>query len=168
MTAFPADLHSLRKAYQTIGVPVESSALAIKQEYRRRAKLWHPDRWPARSPAQEKAAAQMRELNAAHELIRHAPLRYHIESHPRVEARAERRGTPVVRQSIRLTDRSEYVARFVMGAAAGGLMSLALLWTGTTASAAVLLGVPLASGVLSMILGDHFWHFMLDLAWWWR
>ena len=166
MTAPAADLHSLRKAYQTIGVPVESSALAIKQEFRRRAKLWHPDRWPSGSEAQEKAAAQMRDLNAAYELARHAPLRYHIESHPRVEARAARSGAPLARDSARLTDRSEYVARFVMGALAGAVLSLSLLWSGYE-SVPVLVAIPVGVGVLSVVFGDAVWHFLLDWAIWW-
>jgi hypothetical protein len=167
MPALPADLHALRKAYQTLGVPVEASAHAIKQEYRRRAKQWHPDRWPAGTDAQERAAAQMRELNDAYALVRHAPLRYHIKSHPRVEARAERRGTPVKRQSVPLTDHGEYVARFVLGALVGVIPALWLFWSGTTESLPILIGIPIGSGLLSVILGDQFWHALLDGLWWW-
>lgn len=167
MASDPADLRELRRAYQVLGVPVEAAAHSIKQEYRRRARQWHPDKWPAGSPAQEKAAVQMRELNGAYALIRHAPLRYHIESHPRVEARAARRGTPVVRETIHLDDRGEAVARFVMGAIPGGLLSLGLLWSGSTESVPVLVGIPIAAGVLSALLGDKFWHLLWELLFWW-
>ena len=165
--AASADIQSLRRAYQALGVPIESSGHAIKQEYRRRAKLWHPDKWPAGSEAQQRAAAQMRDLNGAYGLIRHAPLRYHIESHPRVEARAERRGTPVRREVVRVTDHGEYVGRFVLGAIVGGLVSLGLFWTGATGSVPVLVAIPLVSGTLSALLGDAFWHAVLELWWWW-
>lgn len=167
MAIDPADLPALRKAYQALGVPVEASAHAIKQEYRRRAKLWHPDKWPAGSESQVRATAQMRDLNEAYGLVRHAPLRYHVESHPRVEARAARRHAPVVRESLRFTDRSEYVARFVLGALLGGVIALSLLWPGTTESVPLLIAVPIGLGLLSVIFGDDFWHFVLDWVWWW-
>ena len=167
MSHDPADLKELRRAYQTLGVPAVASAHAIKQEYRRRAKQFHPDRWPAGSDAQARASEQMRELNAAYALARHAPLRYHVESHPRVEARAEKRGRPAVRPTVHLTDRSEYVVRFLLGALVGGVLSLALLWSGTTESVPLLVAIPIGCGVLSILFGDDFWSFVLELVWWW-
>ena len=167
MTAPAADLQALRRAYQTLGVPIESSAHAIKQEYRRRAKRWHPDKWPPGSEAQQRATVQMRELNEAYGLIRHAPLRYHVESHPRVEARAARRSTPVVRESVALTDHGEYVARFVMGALVGAIPALGLFWGGQTESLPILIAIPIGSGLLSVIFGDRFWHLLLELLFWW-
>ena len=167
MTTEPSDLRALREAYHTLGVAPGASAHAIKQEYRRRAKQFHPDRWPAGSDAQGRASEQMRALNAAYALARHAPLRYHVESHPRVEARAERRGRPTPRPTVHLTDRSEYVVRFILGALVGAVLSLALLWSGTTESVPLLIGIPVATGALSILFGDDFWHFVLDLVWWW-
>jgi DnaJ domain len=166
MPALPADLHALRKAYQTLGVPVEASAHAIKQAYRRRAKQWHPDRWPAGTDAQERAADQMRGLNAAYELIRHAPLRYHVESHPRVEARAERKGKPIVRESIPLTDRGEDVLRFVLGALLGGAVDVALVLGGVAVSTPMLVAIPVVLGLLSVTFGDAFWGFLMELLFW--
>ena len=61
----------------------------------------------------------MRELNAAYESVRHAPLRYHIEGHPRVAARATARGRPVRRETLPVTDYLEYGGRFVGGALFG-------------------------------------------------
>ena len=167
MALDPADLRALRQAYQTLGVPLEASAHAIKQEYRRRAKQWHPDRWPSGSDAQGRAATQMRELNAAYALARHAPLRYHVESHPRVEARAERRGRPAPPRQVHLTDHSESIVRFVLGSIVGGLFSLALLFSGTTESIPLLVAIPPATGLLSVVFGDDLWGWILELLWWW-
>lgn len=167
MTRETADLTALRHAYHTLGVAHDASALKVKQEYRRRAKEWHPDKWPAGSEAQARAAERMRELNAAYALALHAPLRYHVESHPRVGARAERRGRTNVRPTVHLTDRSESIVRFVLGTLVGGVLSLALLWSGTTGSVPLLVAIPIGSGVLSVLFGDAFWSFVLELVWWW-
>jgi hypothetical protein len=167
MALDPDDLRALRAAYQTLGVPHDATALAIRHAYRRLAKQWHPDKWPAGSEAQDEAGGRMREINDAYRLALHAPLRYHVESHPRVEARAERRGRPAPRPTITLNDTGEYVARFVLGALVGGLVSLALLWTQMTGSVALLVAIPPATGLLSVLFGDAFWGFLLELLWWW-
>jgi COMPASS component SWD3 len=59
----------MRDAYRIIGVSPESSALRIKREYRRLAKLWHPDKFPHNTAEQRHAAERMRAINEAYQSI---------------------------------------------------------------------------------------------------
>jgi DnaJ-class molecular chaperone len=160
------ELRRLRLAYQLFGLPTSSSAVEIKRAFRSLAKTWHPDKWPAGTPQQEKAAERMRELNAAYEAVRHAPLRYHIEGHPRVAARAAEAGRPVRRESVPVTDRGEWVVRFVFGALFGCVVNLFVMCGAPSLSPALWVVVPVACGLGSAYLGDAFWSTALELVWW--
>src|SRR5690242_3102617 len=66
----------LKKAYRVLDVPTTASALAIKSNYRKLIKRWHPDR-PARGSTTEVEAMTMtKAINEAYTLIENAPLRY--------------------------------------------------------------------------------------------
>lgn len=154
-------VEELRRAYEVVGIPIDSSAVAIKQGYRNRARYWHPDKWPIGSKDQETAAERMRNLNVAYDLIRHAPLRYRIESHPRVQARAERRGYSP-RASIPLNDYIELATRFAVGVFIGLLIDVAV-----GGSVITIVAIPIATGVLFAIGGDTVWKLCLeDLLLW--
>jgi curved DNA-binding protein CbpA len=165
---FDADeLRRLRSAYQVLGVPPSSAAAEIKREFRRLAKTWHPDKWPAGSPQQAKAADRMREINLAFEAIRHAPLRYHIEGHPRVAARAAARGREVRRESVPITDYTEYAVRFVMGTFFGLFLCVVLACRVSEMPVALWVAIPMATGLASAYFGNAFWSAVLESLWWW-
>lgn len=160
------DLRRLRAAYQALGVPLTSAASDIRREFYRLAKTWHPDKWPAGSLQQSKAAERMREINVAYDAIRHAPLRYHIEGHPRVAARAAARGKVVRHERVPITYRTEWVMRFVFGALIGlsfcGVMTLAV----GPLLAVVWVVVPLLTGLGFARYGNAIWGALIESIWW--
>jgi hypothetical protein len=107
----------------------------------------------------------MREINDAYRLVRHAPLRYHIETQPRVAARAERTGRPVVRETVPITDRIEYVVRFAAGAAFGLLLDLQFALSSAEVPLDVVVAIPVIAGVASALIGDKFWHWLFKFWW---
>ena len=123
MTA-PADdveLPAIENAYRVLGVSRDSSALRIKREYRRLARMCHPDKFAHNTPDQKRAAERMREINVAFRLVKHAPLRYRSDSAS--QTGKGRQGTGPAR-TIAVTDRTEYIVRFVCGVVFGVAVSL--------------------------------------------
>jgi hypothetical protein len=163
------DWAGIRRAYQALGLAPDSSALRIKRAYRRLAKEWHPDKWPHGSPQQQRATERMRDINEAYRLVKHAPLRYHIDTQRRVSPRADQSGHVVTRETIPLTDWGEHAVRFVAGAAFGLLLDfLFIVGAGMEVPLAVTIGLPLVTGIASVLLGDEFWHWMFEFCWlWW-
>ncbi len=150
------------QAYRVLGLAPDSSALRIKREYRRLAKLWHPDKFPHNTAEQRRATERMREINDAYQLIKHAPLRY--------RANATRAGKPVAEPPVPPTsmapDRLEYVVRFVCGFMFGVLVSLGALVSDVPMAIAV--AIPFATGVAAVVYGDRFWYGILEYSWaWW-
>lgn len=160
------DLRRLRNAYQVLALPLSSTAAEIKREFRRLARTWHPDKWPAGSEQQARAADRMREINVAFEAIRHAPLRYHIEGHPRVAARAAASGHDLRRETVPVTDRTEWAVRFVMGAFLGLFVNVVLTCGGTELPAPLWVIVPGLTGLASAYFGNAFWSWVLESFWW--
>src|SRR5215831_10577488 len=71
------EIENLRKAYRVLDVPATASALAIKSNYKKLMKRWHPDR-PATSAATSAEAMLMTKLiNESYAQIQNAPLRYY-------------------------------------------------------------------------------------------
>ncbi len=161
------ELRRLRSAYEVLGVPLSSAAAEIKREFRRLAKTWHPDKWPAGSEQQAKAADRMREINVAFEAIRHAPLRYHIEGHPRVAARAAARGREVRHETVPFTDHTESAVRFVTGAFYGLFICVVLTCGGYELPTALWVVLPGLTGLASVYFGNAFWGWVLESFWWW-
>jgi hypothetical protein len=60
---------SLARAYAILGVRSGASAAEIRKRYRALVKVWHPDRFAADPQGQVEAAARMRVINEAYELI---------------------------------------------------------------------------------------------------
>jgi|SRR6185503_447361 len=161
------DLRRIKLAYEVLGVSLDSSAFRIKREYRRLAKLWHPDKWPQASEQQQRAGERMREINDAFRLVQHAPLRYRLDTQPDVAARAERTRRPVVRETIPITDRGEYVVRFATGVVFGLFLELVLTLSGAEVPLGVMIVFPVIPGFASAVLGDRFWHWVLKYWWLW-
>ena len=70
------DLFVFMDAYKVLGVGYDADSSEIRRAHRRLAKLHHPDKQSAGSPAPE-ATARMAQINDAYRLVRDAPLRYH-------------------------------------------------------------------------------------------
>ena len=157
------DVTRIKRAYDVLGLPPESSALQIKREYRRLAKRWHPDRWPRGGLQEQQAGERMRQINDAYALVRHGPLRYHADTRPgRVDSP---RRVPVARAREPFTDQVEYLVRFVVGAAFGALVGFQLVVAEVPLGIAVL--APLVTGLASARFGDRFWRFILRFWWMW-
>ena len=104
----------------------------------------------------------MREINAAFQLVKHAPLRYRLDAAsqpPERRSGSEPVGTMVV------TDRAEYIVRLVCGVVFGLAVSLLLLLT--DAPVAVVAVLPLLTGAASAVFGDRFWYWVLKSWWLW-
>src|SRR5262245_20662850 len=71
-----ADIHELHDAYRALEIDPVASPLAIKRQYKRLVKRWHPDQYPVGSRDQKRAGEQLQKINLAYQRIRHAPLRY--------------------------------------------------------------------------------------------
>jgi DnaJ-domain-containing protein 1 len=154
----PFGLPHADHAYRVLGLAPDSSALRIKREYRRLAKLWHPDKFPHDTAEQRHAAERMRAINDAYRSIKHAPLRYRVYATgggPVV--------TPPVPRTSMASDTLEYVVRFICGFLFGVLVSFAALVSDVPVAIAV--AIPFATGVAAVVYGDRFWYWILEFSW---
>ena len=53
-----------------LGIEPRAPEAAIKEAYRDMVKVWHPDRFPAGSRLQQKAAEKMKEINRAYDTVK--------------------------------------------------------------------------------------------------
>ena len=60
----------IARAYATIGVRPGATACELKQQYKRLVRQWHPDRWSNDPAAEREAAARMRLINDAYDVLR--------------------------------------------------------------------------------------------------
>ncbi len=161
----------LRNAYQVLDVPETASALAIKSNYRKLVKRWHPDR-PATSAATAAEATMVTKLiNEAYALIKNAPLRYYAGlSTKRAEPQHAPQRTPKTKLSsvddVDLSKmffnekRIEYAVRIVCGMFAGAFVGLSvsvdLVRTAPEILVAIAVGaIGFAAGAVKY--GDKFW-----------
>ena len=70
------ELGTLKKAYDLFNIAYDAPAADIKRRYRALIKQWHPDRWTGDPDKKEQAGQMMRAINAAYDLIEHAPLQH--------------------------------------------------------------------------------------------
>jgi len=168
----------LKRAYRVLDVPLTASAATIEEAYRRLTKRWHPDLYPAGTPALADATHMMKLINAAYSDIKHAPLRYHIESYPR--ASEKRRRTPSTgevelgkarRDTLPVTDRVEFWVRFGCGALLGAFMSINLVLIAYDEPKLLIAGAGTLIVVCALAtarFGDRFWSLVLEYGWlWW-
>ena len=164
------DLFVFMDAYKVLGVDYGADSSEIRRVHRRLAKLHHPDKQSAGSPAQPEATVRMARINDAYGLVRDAPLRYHRVS------RASDPDTPWTDVELDDAIRQARVNRNVDLA-----MTVALVFVATillplllsSISAAGTLPVPLviavtlgSSFVMWTMLGPRMWHtlFKIQLA----
>jgi DnaJ domain len=172
-----------KAAYRVLDAPLSASALAIKQNYRKLMKRWHPDHFLSGSPEQTEATLMTRVINDAYARIDRAPLRYYAEVHP---SYAEGQG---VQQAARSTmeswtdpfpnaDRIEFWVRFFFGAAFGVLISLTFLMRsymrsyihygfGLPVDLIISAGIIILFGLGAARGGDKFWHSIFRYWWLW-
>jgi hypothetical protein len=161
-TADRVDLQAIEQAYRVLGVSPVSSALRIKREYRRLARLWHPDKFAHDTKEQRLATERMREINTAYQLAEHAPLRYRYDA---PSATTKPRRQPTVRRTAPVADTTEYIVRFVAGFAFGLFVGL-LLMLGDAPLVVVAI-LPVLTGTASAVFGDRFWYWVLKHWWLW-
>src|SRR5580765_3457043 len=170
----------LKKAYRVLDVPTTASALAIKSNYRKLIKRWHPDR-PARGSTTEVEAITMtKAINEAYALIENAPLRYFEAGQlakaspekPRPRAR-EKRGLEALSdaEAALIEKRVEYAVRIICGLLCGAFIGLIfaedLLRNNAEAfSAALILALLFGAGAVK--LGDKIWRRIFGIWWKWE
>lgn len=159
------DLQRIDRAYRVIGVRPDTSAFRIKREYRRLAKMWHPDKWPLGSLQNQHAGERMREINDAFRLIQHAPLRYGFETQAKVTIRANNSQQPPVHRAASIINQFEYIIRIMAGVIFGCFVSFVLILSDMPLPVAVVL--PLLTAAASAVYGDSFWRWVLKYLWLW-
>ena len=179
MTVGEQPIERLKKAYRVLDVPVTASAFAIKSNYRKLVKRWHPDR-PATGAATAAEATMMTKLiNEAYASIQDAPLRYYAGNDAQRAKTKERPREPRARNVSEVDmsgmffneKRIEYAVRIVCGAISGVFVGVAIsvdfLRTGPETLALVVLGaVGFAWGALRY--GDKFWRFVFGRWFMWE
>lgn len=172
------DVEELKKNYNLLGLPIYASAPAIRRAYHRIVKRWHPDLYPEGSREQAEATQMMKELNEAYAYIQHAPLRYHVESYPKVKetrARAQASyhgvqttGVTPQRENLPVTDRMEYWIRFVCGALFGLFIctwAIVLFSRHPLVALLICIVATLTCAFSAVREGDGFWYRILGVSW---
>jgi hypothetical protein len=183
--ARPSKFAALEHAYRVLGVLPDRSALEIRRAYRQLAKTWHPDRFAHDSPQQQRATERMHEINEAFALVKHAPLRFHVDAQPEVATppadwtwtssststsssnSTPTSPTPVAYRSEPVPDFLEYVVRFVAGLLFGAVISFFGLFL-RGSSLPLVFALPVGFGLGSTIFGDRFWYIILRVIWLWE
>lgn len=173
-------IEKLKKAYRVLDVPETASALAIKSNYRKLIKRWHPDK-PATSAATAAEATLMTKLlNEAYSLIENAPLRYY-EAGSATKAKPERpqyrareaRGVETLTdaQVARIEKRAEYAVRIICGLLSGAFIGFLIVGAlvpsrvGTFSSS---LFLALLFGAGAVRAGDKVWREIFGIWWKWQ
>jgi len=69
------EIEQLKEFYGVLEIGMRAPAWAIKRQYRRLAKRWHPDLFANRPAELDAASERMSQLNQAYQRIKDAPLR---------------------------------------------------------------------------------------------
>ena len=170
MAATTEDITELRYAYQVLGLPTSASPHAIRQAYRRMARLWHPDLFRSATSEHAEATQMMKIINEAFAKVEGAPLRGYVERQvEREEARPKKPWTVIVdSEGFPMGDRWDFWIRFFYGACSGALVGAGLALRFEDLSSMVLVGVA-AIGVFGFGAarnGDRFWQNVYP-RWWW-
>jgi len=170
----------LKKAYRVLDVPATAAARAIKSNYRKLIKRWHPDRPATQAATAAEAMVMTKILNEAYALIENAPLRYYEErqaakaSPEKLGTRArEKRGLAALSdaEAALIEKRVEYAVRIICGLLSGAFIGLIfaedLLRNNTeTFSAALVLALLFGAGAVK--LGDKIWREIFGIWWKWE
>ncbi|MBS1841412.1 MAG: DnaJ domain-containing protein [Acidobacteria bacterium] len=183
MTETTQPIEKMKKAYRVLNVPEAASALAIKSNYRKLIKRWHPDKPATSSATQDEAVMMTKVINEAYALIENAPLRYYSggEAAPRASGKQEQKKAGEARaldvNEVDLSKmffnekRIEYAVRIIFGALSGAFTGMALLFDfsrdGTWIVSGIVLGaIAFAAGAVKY--GDRFWRAVLGNWWMWK
>jgi DnaJ domain len=174
------EVEELNRNYNLLDVPISATAQGIRLAYHGMVKRWHPDLYPNGSREQAEATQMMKLVNEAYARIQHAPLRYHIESYPKVKStrarvQANYRSAQVQfswprREDLPITDRMEYWVRFVCGALLGLLIStwaMVIFSNHAFLALSICIVVTLACALSAAREGDRFWYRILAFSWRW-
>jgi DnaJ-class molecular chaperone len=180
MTSESRTIERLKKAYRVLDVPEASSALAVKSNYRKLIKRWHPDK-PATSAATSDEAMMMTKvINEAYALIENAPLRYYSGMEQAAEDKKETKAGEANIRDVSEVDlskmffnekRIEYAARIAFGVISGAFVGTALMLDfskdGTWIVTGIVLGaIGFAAGAVKY--GDRFWRAVFGNWWMWK
>jgi len=164
-------IETWKKAYRVLDVPEAASALAIKSNYRKLIKRWHPDR-PVTGAATASEAMMMTKLiNEAYAEIENAPLRYYrggaVErgdgKHRRKKEASSVESLSDAEPAL-IEKRAEYAVRIVCGVLSGlfvGLIFAEDLFRKESEFfvAALVCAIGFAAGAVKY--GDKFWRSVL-------
>jgi hypothetical protein len=172
-------IEKLKKAYRVLDVPATASALAIKSNYRKLIKRWHPDRPATGVSAPSEAALMTTLINEAYALIENAPLRYYSGEATPPRAEKKKTAEPKIRNvnEVDLSKmffnekRIEYTVRIVCGTISGAFVGLAfsvdVLGGGIEIMVAIVLcAIGFAVGAVKY--GDKFWRVVFGKWWMWE
>ena len=180
MSTAENQIEKLKKAYRILNVPETASALAIKSNYRKLVKRWHPDRPATGVTTQDEAAMMTKLINEAYTLIENAPLRYFAGN---VEAKAtpegeryrarEKRGVESLSddQVARIEKRVEYAVRILCGVLSGAFIGFLFIGellqnSVETFSSVLFLALLFAAGAVRV--GDKVWREIFAIWWKWE
>jgi hypothetical protein len=147
------EVEEWKHAHRVLDAPLSASPAAIKQNYRKLVKRWHPDLFASGSVEQAEASDMTRLINEAYASIARAMLRYYTEPqsphiHPRevrpgfvggrpaqpsdwsggpVRTSAPRTATRSGEDPYPNADRIEFWVQLLMGLAFGGFFGLVVL-----------------------------------------
>src|SRR5215470_9803014 len=167
-----------KKAYRVLDVPEAASALAIKSNYRKLIKRWHPDRPMTGAATASEAMMMTKLINEAYAEIENAPLRYYGGgTAERGNGKPQRKKVASGVESLSeaeaalIEKRAEYGVRIICGVLSGlfvGLIFAEDLFRNETEFfvAALVCAVGFAAG--AVIYGDKFWRAVLGKWWMWE
>ena len=177
MTDIQRAIETWKKAYRLLDVPETASALAIKSNYRKLIKRWHPDR-PATGAATVPESVTMTKLiNQAYAQIQNAPLRYYEGGEAAANDRTHRRrGESRGAESLSddeaalIEKRAEYAVRIICGVLSGAFVGLLVaedMLRNNVESYTAALVCALLFGLGAVKVGDKFWRqiFWIWLKW---
>jgi hypothetical protein len=160
------DLFVFMDAYKVLGVGYEADSSEIRRAHRRLAKLHHPDKHSAGSPAEPQATVRMARINDAYRLVGDAPLRYHRVS------RASDPDTPWTDVELDDAIRLARVHRNVDLGMTVGLVFVAIIVVPLLLSSLSLAGLPVplvmavtlgSTFVMWTMLGPRMWHILFKI-----
>lgn len=179
MTVGEQPIDQLKKAYRVLDVPVTASALAIKSNYRKLIKRWHPDRPTTGAATAAEATMMTKLINEAYASIQNAPLRYYAGNEAQPAKTTERPKESRARNvnEVDLSGmffnekRIEYAVRIVCGAISGIFVGIAIsvdfFRTGPEFLTAIALGA-VVFGWGALKYGDKFWRFVFGRWFMWE
>ena len=167
-----------KKAYRVLDVPAAASALAIKSNYRKLIKRWHPDRPATGGSTAADAAMMTRAINEAYEQVRDAPLRYYTgeaakKPTERTEAETKiRRVNEVDLSKMFFNERRiEYAVRIACGVVSGAFVGLALSFDSLREATDIVIPIAVCAIVFAagaVKYGDKFWRAVFGKWWMWE